>query len=342
MPEHLRGVSSEVANALVAAIQELLGCAPEIFAKYGDELQGLSSAIKSARIGYPFLLEERCAQEVDRLGGVLLGPVFTSDSYPWPVDEDSNPMAPLCQLNTREFPRQIEGVNGLIQVWLSQKRSASDESLIRVIPAAEVVASSMAPVITHEQSIDVLLPDAAEWLREAHQEPKPSRKKYITAAAITFGYTTADELSDANWDEWTRLAEEYDNKFGDDVVACWQISGFEEGRIYCDISIDQKSTVAKLETRKADLEKNKNPVDELVVQSLVKVCKLFSQWIDFCGENTYPCLFGTFDAIQYSAAERDEPIICFESIGLHEWGDGGNAQVFYRNETGFYFNWSCM
>ncbi len=318
-----------------------MSLAPEVSARYHDELQGLCSAVKSARTGFPLVLEERSAQDVNRLSSVLLGPVFTSHSHPWPVDENSRPMAPLCQLNTQEFPRPIEGVDGLIQVWLVQSGSAHGDTLIRVIPSAEVDASVLTPIITHEQTIETLLSDAAEWLMDVHLPPKPSRKQYITEAAMKQGCATADELSDTNWDEWTRLAEEYEDKFGDDVVQCWQITGFNHGRVYCDTSIDQKSAVSKLEKLRVKLAKAKEPADEQVIQLLKRVDCAYRYWADVCEENTYPCLFGTFDEIQYSAAERDEPIICFESVGLREWGDGGNAQVFYSKKTGFYFDWSC-
>lgn len=342
MQEALSSSAATTANKLVAAIEDLLSLAPDISSRDEDELRGLCSAVKSARTGFPLVLQERHAQQVNRLGSVLLGPVFTSHSHPWPVDGESRPMAPLCQLNTQEFPRPIEGVEGLIQVWLTPSNGARGNTLIRVIPSAAVKASEMTPVITHEQRIETLLSDAADWLLDVHLPPKPSRKQYITQAAIKLGCATADELFDTNWDEWTRLAEEYWDKFGEDVVPCWQISGFDDGRVYCDISIDQKNTVSKLDKLRVKLEKANKPTDEPAIKMLTRLGNEYSDWALVCRENTYPCLFGTFDVIQYSATERDQPIICFESVGLREWGDGGNAQVFYRKETGlFYFDWSC-
>lgn len=341
MQEALSSSAATTANNLVAAIEDLLSLAPDISSQYEDELQGLCSAVKSARTGFPFVLEERLAQQVNRLGSVLLGPVFTSQSHPWPVDENSRPLAPLCQLNTQEFPRPIEGVEGLIQVWLTPSDGTRGDTLIRVVPSEVAKASEMTPVITHEERIETLLPDAADWLLEVHLPSKPSRKHYITDAAIKLGCATADELSDTNWDEWTRLAEEYGEKFGDDVVPCWQISGFDNARVYCDISVDQKNAVSKLDKLRVKLEKANKPADEQTIQLLTRLSNAYGDWALVCGENIYPCLFGTFDVIQYSATERDEPIVCFESVGLREWGDGGNAQVFYSRETGFYFDWSC-
>ena len=57
-------------------------------------------------------------------------------------------------------------------------------------------------------------------------------------------------------------------------------------------------------------------------------------------------LFGTFSEIQYATDERPPPLFCFESdeFGLM-WGDGGNAQLFYKLESSgaptFTFEWSC-
>ena len=341
MQDAMSSSAAMTANELVAAIEDLLSHAPDVSSRHEDELQGLRSAVKSARTGFPLVLEERPAQQVNRLGSVLLGPVFTSQNHPWPVDGESRPMAPLCQLNTQEFPRPIEGVEGLLQVWLTPSGGASGDTFIRVIPFAAAKASEMTPVITHEHRIETLLSDAADWLLDVHLPPKPSRKQYITEAAIKEGFATADELSDANWDEWCRLAEEYGDKFGDDVEPCWQISGFDDGRVYCDISIDQKKVISNLDKLRARLEISNKPTDVSVIQLLARLGNAYSEWTLVCGENTYPCLFGTFDAIQYSATERDEPVICFESVGSRDWGDGGNAQVFYSQETGFYFDWSC-
>lgn len=56
-------------------------------------------------------------------------------------------------------------------------------------------------------------------------------------------------------------------------------------------------------------------------------------------------LFGTFDPIQYSANERDTPLFCFEADYGFDWGDGGNAQLFFRKDeagnVSYYMDWSC-
>lgn len=332
----------DAASKLLAAVDQLLSVASDKSSAIEEhELNGLCARVKSARLGFPFVMEEVPSQKVDRLGSVLLGPVFTSEAHPWPTDDSDEPMAPLCQLDTSLFPKQVDGVQGLVQVWLSQSGGAHGDSLIRVIPTSEVDATLLTPVISHESEIEVLLPDAVEWLKDINTEPRPSKKQFIDEAAVKLGHANADVLADADWDEWIRLAEIYGDTYGDDVVICFQITGFAEGRVYCTTTIDQNNAVAKLEKLKQKLMGKTSAEDAAISVLLGEVCSAYQAWLDCCGDDEYPCLFGTFHQIQYAAEERNLPLICFESIGLREWGDGGNAQVFYSKEQGFSFDWSC-
>lgn len=342
MNQFLSGQALDTANKLLAAVDQLLSVASDKYSAIEDhELLGLCSRVKSARSGFPFVMEEMPSQKIDRLGSVLLGPVFTSEAHPWPVDDDAEPMAPFCQLNTAFFPQDVDGVQGLVQVWLSQSDGEQGDALIRVIPSAEADASLLTAVIPYASDIEVLLPDAAEWLRDFHSEPKPSKNQFITEAALKLGHANADALADADWDEWIRLAEIYGDTYGDDVVFCSQITGFAEGRIYCTTTLDQQNAVAKLEKLKKKLLAKSTPEDAAVITLLDNVCSAYEAWRDCCGKDEYPCFLGTFHHIQYAADDKDPPLLCFESIGLREWGDGGNAQVFYSKEKGFSFDWSC-
>ncbi|PUE08778.1 hypothetical protein B9Z51_07495 [Limnohabitans sp. T6-5] len=342
MNHFLSGKTLDTANKLLATLDQLLSVATDKYSAIEEhELRGLCSRVKSARSGFPFVMEEVPCQKVDRLGSVLLGPVFTSQPYPWPMDDNAEPMAPLCQLDTALFPVQMDAVEGLVQVWLSQSGDQQGEALVRVIPSAEADASLLTPVIPYESDIEVLLPDAAEWLRDFHSELKPSKNQFITEAALKLGHASADALEDTDWDEWIRLAEIYGDTYGDDVVMCSQITGFAESRIYCTTTLDQQNAVAKLEKLKKKLLEKSTPEDAAVIALLHDVCSAYEAWRDCCGKDEYPCFLGTFHHIQYAADDRDPPLLCFESIGLREWGDGGNAQVFYSKEKGFSFDWSC-
>jgi hypothetical protein len=343
MSSHLTESASQSATKLLVAIDALLAATSTTKLPIpSDELEFLSTRVQSARTGFPIEWEKRASQEIDRLGSVLLGPVFTSQSHPWPKDADDHPMAPLCQLNSSQFPKSIDGVEGLVQVWLSQSDGGHSSPLIRLIPFADADAALVTPVIEHDEDFDVLLPEAADWVRCHHEEPKPTKSQYITAGAVKLGHASAQELEEADWDEWLRLAEEYGDAYGDDVVLCFQITAYEEARTYCDITQDQKSAMASLEKLHKKLVKKGDASDVDIVRLLATTSSAYQDWASQLGSQTYPCLLGTFQEIQYRAADKVAPLICFESIDMREWGDGGNAQVFFSKEEGFTFDWSCF
>jgi hypothetical protein len=187
MEQFLSNEESQAASRFLMALERLLAFASENDTQLGtDELEFLIARVKAARTGFPLLQEERPAQQVDRLGSVLLGPVYTSKAHPWPLDSEGCPMAPLCQLNTAQFPVQMDGVEGLVQVWLASTGGAHGDSLIRVIPAAEVDAAEMTPVMAHDGNIEVLVPDAAAWIQDMHAEAKPSRKHFLDERAANW------------------------------------------------------------------------------------------------------------------------------------------------------------
>lgn len=339
-------LSNEVSNAasrFLKALEDLVTFASENEAQVGtDELEFLIARVKAARTGFPLLLDERPAKQIDRLGSVLLGPVYTSNAHPWPLDGEGEPMAPLCQMNTAQLPVKMDGIEGLIQVWMASTGGAHGDTLIRVIPAAEVSAAQMTAVIVHEGDMDVLVADAAAWIPDMHIDNKPSRTQFLNECAAKLGYASADEMSEANWDVWCQHAEEYGDKYGEDLVSCFQVTGFGEPRVYCDVTEDQKSALAKLDSLRKKLDKQSGSVGDALAPMLAEVANAYKDWKKVCGEQEYPCLFGTFQEIQYRALDRDKPFLCFESIGSRDcWGDGGNAQVFYSKEGGFEFDWSC-
>jgi hypothetical protein len=342
MNEILKDEQTKALQALLAALEELTALTEDRSEIPRDQLEGLSLRLKSARVGFPLVMNEVVPQLIDRMGSVLLGPIFTSQLFPWPFDQSDRPMAPLCQINTAHLPIPIGEINGLIQVWLPQSEERLAAPLVRVIPATDADPKLMAPVIISDHSFDVLLPEAADWLGDFHSELKPSLNQYITQAAIRMGHSTADQLADEDWDEWCRLADEYTEKYGEDVVSCMQIVGFGVSRIYCDITPDHEKIFLKLEKLQNSFQKAGNARDDLISQAILKTCSAFKHFAKLCGDQEYPCFLGSFKEIQYRAADRDDPFLCFEAIGLREWGDGGNAQVFYSRERGFSFDWSCL
>ena len=343
MEQFLSKEESQAASRFLTSLERLLSFASENRTQVGtNDLKCLIARVKAARTGFPLLQDERPAKQIDRLGSVLLGPVYTSNAHPWPYDSEGGPMAPLCQLNTAQFPVKMDGVEGLVQVWLASTGGAHGDSLIRVIPAAEVDTAEMTPVIAHVRDIEVLVSDAATWIQEMQIEPKPNRQKFLDERAVKLGYASEDELSEADFDAWCQLSAEYRQTYGPDPMPCIQITGFGEPRVYCDVTEDHKDALANLEKLRSNLEKKKGSTDEALLPLLAEVGQAYQDWTKVCRDQEYPCLFGTFEEIQYRALDRDTPFLCFESIGSRVcWGVDGNAQVFYSKDSGFWFDWSC-
>jgi hypothetical protein len=342
MEQFLSKEESQAASNLLTALERLLAFASENdLPTSTDDLEFLMARVKGARTGFPLIQEERPAQQIDRLGSVLLGPVFTSDAHPWPLDGEGNPMAPLCQMNTAQFPIKMDGLEGLVQVWLASTGGAHGDSLIRGIPATDVNAAGMTPVIAHDGDIDVLVPDAVSWIKDMHVEAKPSKKQFLDERAAKLGHASADALADADWDAWCQLADEYGDLYGEDVVPCYQITGFGKPRVYCDVTEDQKSTLANLENYRKKLEKKTGSEADPLIPLLEELGNAYETWREVCGDQEYPCLLGTFQEIQYRALDKSTPFLCFESIGDRDCWGGGNAQVFYSKALGFEFDWSC-
>jgi len=326
-----------VVAPLTASIDQLLQARPkQVRAIDLEELSSLSVRLQSARSGYPLLFEERASFQIDRLGSVFLGPVFTSEAYPWPEYEQAVPLVPLCQLNTAMFPRPLtHAVDGLIQVWLCPGDTSGERVRIRVVPVSDADASALSPIIHSDEDLEVLLSEAAQWLPCYHAGPRPTKDVHLATVAKQLGFATADELADANWDAWCEAADGYDEQFGGDVVMCLQLTAFDTERLYAFITADDHTRAAKF----ARL--SESVADASTAAMLKSFVTAFEALVVATSESTFPCLYGTFDEIQYAAADCAQPLICMESFGLKEWGDGGNAQVFIEADSGFSFKWSC-
>lgn len=117
--------------------------------------------------------------KVDRLGEVILGPIYTCHEYPWP--EGSNlPMAPLIQLDLGKASEvgQIKLGDGLLQVWMPHE-AVSTPLFIRVVPRAMVDKSKLAPVTDLPKNLSPLQSRNEVW-NEAFEKCVPCRAIQIT------------------------------------------------------------------------------------------------------------------------------------------------------------------
>ena len=261
MEQYLNKEAFQAASRFLTALERLVSFASENDTQLGsDDLKFLIARVRAACIGYLLLWDVRPAQQIDRLGSVLLGLIYTNKADPWPLDGEGNPMASLCQLNTAQLPVLVEGVEGLVQVSLASTGVAHGDALIRVIPAAEVDAAEMTAVIVHDADIEVLVADGAAWITGMHINAKPSRKQLLDERAAKLGYAFADELSDAYWDVWCQHADEYSDTCGEDSLPCYQITGFGKSSVYCDVTEDHKAEFGELEKLRSKLEKQTSSV----------------------------------------------------------------------------------
>jgi len=87
--------------------------------------------------------------QVDRLGEVIMGPIYTCAEYEWP-SRAGFPMAPLIQLDL-EKAGAIGGVNlgtGLLQIWMPHhERYPAKDHFIRKIPREFVAAEKLTPMV---------------------------------------------------------------------------------------------------------------------------------------------------------------------------------------------------
>lgn len=231
---------------------------------------------------------------IDRLGEVIMGPIYTCEEYPWPV-HDGFPMTPLIQLDLRKVS-EIGSVplgDGLLQVWMPHK-AISTPQFIRVVPRLAVDPVNLTAIVE--------IPDAAHPLQRRGEDWSYELNKFIPARAI-------------------------------------QITGYSPKRFTMQMEhlIQENYKIEHLTDCRETALLFKE-FDKRLKPLLKRGAK---------GYDPATChLFGTFSKIQYSANERPPPLFCFESdeLGLM-WGDGGNAQLFYKLDSNgqptFSFDWSC-
>ncbi|UCU92318.1 WGR domain-containing protein [Hydrogenophaga taeniospiralis] len=136
--------------------------------RYREELiDALGPRFKGGAWAWDPVYEGRPQHEIDRLGDVVMGPLFTSHSYEWPY-RDGLPMAPLIQLDL-ERASQRGGValgDGLVQVWMPHKALAGELQYVRVVPRTSVDRSDLTPVPAMPPELDPLQSLDGVWNEE--------------------------------------------------------------------------------------------------------------------------------------------------------------------------------
>lgn len=104
-----------------------------------DRLQALCNA-------YPAQLRQKKIAPADRLGTLFSGPLYTSQAFSWPLDEEGRPLEPVCQIDLGILSAlaKVQVGDGLLQLWACPGR---DEHFIRVVPLKEACVSKLTPPI---------------------------------------------------------------------------------------------------------------------------------------------------------------------------------------------------
>ena len=129
--------------------------------------------------------ESRPRDEIDRLGEMVMGPLFTCQSYEWPYRHEL-PMAPLLQLDLARASR-MSGLplgDGLVQVWMPHKAVAGADQFVRVVPRAVVDRAGLTPVPAMPSEVDSL--QSIDAQAPAFQIVSWSDKRYTTPLAQGF------------------------------------------------------------------------------------------------------------------------------------------------------------
>lgn len=115
------------------------------------------------------IIEEVADDKVDRLGEVIMGPLYTCQEYPWP-EASGFPMAPLIQLDLRRAS-EIGGLHlgdGLLQVWMPHE-AVSTPLFIRVVPRDSVDVSKLTLAIEIPTNMSPLQKRDEVWSDELEE-----------------------------------------------------------------------------------------------------------------------------------------------------------------------------
>ena len=96
---------------------------------------------------YPLETREVATSDVDRLSPMIIGPLFTSEKYPWP-ENDGQLFEPILQFDL-EWAGELAKVNlgkGILQLWLGSLLSEFNDHFIRIIPKEDFRHEFISPI----------------------------------------------------------------------------------------------------------------------------------------------------------------------------------------------------
>lgn len=130
-----------------------------------EEALEFQRVLQSGRWAFNPKSVTKAGKEVDRLGNVILGPLFSSQEFPWPCEGDA-PMAPLLQINLGEAGElgNVDLGKGLLQIWLPKNAKPVDRAHCRVIPPEALKPESLEGIPAFKPGDDYFQP--VDWALE--------------------------------------------------------------------------------------------------------------------------------------------------------------------------------
>lgn len=162
--------------------------------KSESDVQYFDNALNTGSWAWEPVLERRHPNNIDRLGEILLGPVFASAKHPWPMAAGL-PMIPLLQLDL-DKASMTGGISiggGLLQAFVSVNDTLGQRVRIRTIDRADVSAEALVPfpLFTAESETFATV-DWAEPTLDADDAPclqitdyEPQRFSFSGASALS-------------------------------------------------------------------------------------------------------------------------------------------------------------
>lgn len=133
-----------------AEFQELLALWQGLRGVFQDDQLGVEQIDQQLATGawaWDLVLEHKAPSEVDRMGEVMLGPVYTCDSHPWP-ENDGVPMTPLVQLDL-DRASALAGISmgkGLLQAFVAADDRLGQSVHVRTIDRVDVDRERLQPL----------------------------------------------------------------------------------------------------------------------------------------------------------------------------------------------------
>ena len=137
-----------------------------------DLIEYYQNRINASCFAFEPIISETPPSEIDRLGDVLRGPLYTCENYEWPL-QSGYPMVPLIQLDLARCSSlgEINLGDGLLQVFMGHEKFMGLDARIRVVPRREVAIERLLPVPFFDQKIKAFA--NIDWATQA-TDPRES------------------------------------------------------------------------------------------------------------------------------------------------------------------------